>query len=102
MSRYCADCSAWLGADSPRYMTRCRSCFIAHKRAEADDLRNEVERLRAENSRLRLAPATAKPAIEPSMLRRLIQLCHPDRHAGSDAATVATTWLLSLRNGAAQ
>jgi hypothetical protein len=31
------------------------------------------------------------------MLLRLLQLCHPDRHNGSEAATIATRWLLSLR-----
>ena len=35
--------------------------------------------------------------IEPDMLRRLLQLCHPDRHAGSQAALLATQWLLQLR-----
>lgn len=30
-------------------------------------------------------------------LPRLIQLCHPDRHDGSAAATAVTQWLLELR-----
>lgn len=38
------------------------------------------------------------PPIDPAMLRRLIQLCHPDRHGGSEAATVATQYLLDLRS----
>lgn len=38
--------------------------------------------------------------IEPGMLRRLIQLCHPDKHAGSEAATLATQYLLKLRGAA--
>lgn len=45
-------------------------------------------------------PPTAAPAvaqIEPGMLRRLIQLCHPDRHANSEAANTATQYLLQLR-----
>ncbi len=42
------------------------------------------------------APAAPMP-IDPVMLRRLIQLCHPDRHGGSEAASVATTWLLKQR-----
>jgi hypothetical protein len=37
------------------------------------------------------------PTIEPTMLRRLIQLCHPDRHGGSEAATTATRYLLKMR-----
>lgn len=43
------------------------------------------------------APAPAAPAIPPDMLARLIRLCHPDRHGGSEAATVATQWLLEQR-----
>ena len=39
---------------------------------------------------------TAAP-IEQSMLRRLIQLCHPDKHGGSEAANTATRYLLALK-----
>ena len=35
--------------------------------------------------------------IEPDMLRRLVQLCHPDKHGGSEAANIATRYLLELR-----
>ncbi len=41
--------------------------------------------------------AAAGAGIEPEMLRRLIQLCHPDKHQGSEAATTATRYLLGLR-----
>jgi hypothetical protein len=37
------------------------------------------------------------PLPDPDMLRVLIQLCHPDRHDGSEAAKRATQWLLSLK-----
>ena len=43
----------------------------------------------------------AGAGIEPGMLRRLIQLCHPDKHQGSEAATTATAYLLAPRKGAA-
>ncbi len=46
--------------------------------------------------------ASPAGAIEPAMLRRLIQLCHPDKHHGSDAATTATRYLLALRSEAHQ
>ena len=39
-------------------------------------------------------PAAAIPA---DMLKRLIFLCHPDKHGDSKASTIATEWLLSLR-----
>ena len=39
------------------------------------------------------------PAPIPSdMLSRLIRLAHPDRHDNSEAANIATAWLLSQRN----
>jgi hypothetical protein len=42
-----------------------------------------------------LVPVTVGAGIEPAMLRRLIQLCHPDKHQGSEAAHIATRHLLS-------
>ena len=36
-------------------------------------------------------------AIPKDMMRRLLQLCHPDKHNGSETATRATEWLLSQR-----
>lgn len=47
--------------------------------------------------------STARPSqpagglIEKEMLRRLIQLCHPDKHNGSVAANTATQWLLKQK-----
>jgi hypothetical protein len=35
--------------------------------------------------------------IPKDMMRRLIQLVHPDKHNGSEAANTATQWLLSQR-----
>jgi len=39
-------------------------------------------------------------SISPSMemLRRLIQLCHPDKHQNSQASMLATQYLLSLKS----
>jgi len=42
----------------------------------------------------------AAPVIEPQMLRRLLQLAHPDRHGGSEASVLATRFLLGLRDAA--
>lgn len=46
--------------------------------------------------------AAAGAGIEPAMLRRLIQLCHPDKHGNSEAANTATRYLLALRSEARQ
>jgi len=43
---------------------------------------------------------TVVEPIEATMLKRLIQLCHPDRHGNSEASTTATRFLLQLRDAA--
>lgn len=37
------------------------------------------------------------PALDPARIRELLQLAHPDKHAGSPLATRVTSWLLSQR-----
>jgi len=44
-------------------------------------------------------PVMTNP-IEPGMLRRLIQLCHPDRHGNSEASNTATRYLLAMKGAA--
>jgi len=44
--------------------------------------------------------ATVVEPIEATMLKRLIQLCHPDRHGNSEASNTATQWLLQQRGAA--
>lgn len=46
------------------------------------------------------AKATSHPGIPADMLKRLIHLCHPDKHDGSKASTTATEWLLQQRGRA--
>jgi hypothetical protein len=58
----------------------CVSCYLARKGTPTE-------------------PAKAAP-IEPGMLRRLIQLCHPDRHGNSEASNTAARYLLALKGGA--
>ncbi|MCB1771731.1 MAG: hypothetical protein KDJ31_18845 [Candidatus Competibacteraceae bacterium] len=41
--------------------------------------------------------ASRRSVIPPGILRRLLWLCHPDRHGDSEAANTATVWLLSQR-----
>ncbi|MFZ4539366.1 hypothetical protein [Propionivibrio sp.] len=64
----------------------CLECYLDKKgkrRAEAE---------------IRYVKVAAEP-IEPTMLRRLLQCCHPDRHDGSEASRLATQWLLQQRGG---
>ena len=43
-------------------------------------------------------PPSPPQQIDAEMLRRLIYLCHPDKHSNSQASTVATDWLLKQRS----
>lgn len=45
------------------------------------------------------AAAPGPAPIEPTRIRQLLQLCHPDKHAGSSLANEVTGWLLELRKG---
>lgn len=79
----------------------------ANNGADADQLR----RLRDEINllRLKLSGYEANPThhqnttasslkMDAQRLDRLIRLCHPDKHDGSDIATETTQWLLAERN----
>lgn len=46
------------------------------------------------------APQPPRPSIDLDipMLRRLLQLCHPDKHANSESSQIATRYLLGLKD----
>ena len=46
---------------------------------------------------MRIAPQPTKPVLDSEQWRRLVQLCHPDKHGGSEAAVKATQWLQEVR-----
>ena len=74
----CPICEKSYFKDQP-WKRVCLTCYIENKKSTAPQT------------------ALATPQIEPSMLRRLIQLAHPDRHGNSEAANTATRYLLGLR-----
>lgn len=81
----CPTCNARTFLQDAPWKLQCVTCYLAHKG--------------------KTAPAADYPVmkpgpIEPGMLRRLIQLCHPDKHHGSEAATIATRYLLALKGAA--
>ena len=90
---HCRACFTPLPGE-PAWKTLCKSCFITAKKEEQEALREEVFSLRDQVAMLR---SRSQPAIDPSMLRTLVQLCHPDKHNGSEAANKATQWLLEQR-----
>lgn len=72
-------------------------------RAQAEKTRDELNaRLAAQTDRINSLLAMVKQLQQPSphlgkmpleVWRRLMQLCHPDKHGGSVAANSATQWL---------
>lgn len=81
----CPSCKARTFVQDQPWKLVCLACYLE---------RNPGKRRTPE-------PVPVVPAgIEPDMLRRLVQLCHPDRHGNSEAATTATRFLLALRSEA--
>jgi hypothetical protein len=64
--------------------------------AKINELESENRKLWAEVQRLRKLPQ-----LDGAMLKRLLQLSHPDKHGQSEASHTATLWLLSQRGNAA-
>ena len=80
-------------------LTPCPSCGVLYEKNQPWKLLCLRCYLKTKtDSGIRLVPGTP-PAIEPTMLKRLIQLCHPDRHQDSEASNKATAWLLAQRGG---
>jgi len=77
----CPSCGKSYVKDQP-WKRICLSCYLKGKGKSAPPARQ--------------LPAPALPC-DKAMLRRLLQLCHPDRHNGSESATIATRFLLQLR-----
>ncbi len=59
------------------------------------------DKANGEQSALAAPPASNTGCgIPADMLKRLIYLCHPDKHSGNKASTLATEWLLQQRGRA--
>ncbi len=79
MTAICANCGERFHRDVDEgWKKLCLRCWIATqppRPAKVDPIRDELR----------------------EHLRALLQLVHPDRHNGSQAATVETQWLLDVR-----
>jgi len=79
--------------------THCKACFIAEKKDEHQQLLNDVvywqTRCFKAETHLDLNPPAEQ--FDAGMIKRLIQLCHPDKHGGSDAAKTMTAELLKMK-----
>lgn len=76
----CPSCGKPYYQDQP-WKRVCLACYLNGKSKTASPART----------------APAAPPIEPGMLKRLVQLCHPDKHGNSAASNIATGYLLALK-----
>ena len=124
MRAQCIECGAGFHReDDEDWKTRCITCFKKSKRAElipvdskliaraqaaeerAAMLQWSLERLKQQIQSLerQLEEQRARrydSALDRELaehLPRLLMVCHPDKHGGSQAATKVTQWLLDVR-----
>lgn len=64
--------------------------------ARVQELSQELEKAK-NRRRKKAADDPPLPTPHKEMWRRLVQLCHPDRHGNSEASNAATRWLMEVR-----
>jgi len=104
---WCVDCGDELPAGDPYWKRRCLDCFKASKRLQGipppsltlQELMARYDalsvRLRETEEQLVLA-RTEMGVIDPTMLKLMISLCHPDKHNNSLQSNEVTRFLLRL------
>jgi hypothetical protein len=97
MIRTCDSCGTRFNDFGKSWKTLCLPCWKKGRAAMLEDLEAENAALLSENAVLRELLKLRPAPLGPDMLRLLTMLCHPDKHGGSQAATRATAYLLSLR-----
>jgi len=114
----CCDCGEdfWRG-DDETWKVRCLDCWKADKAAKESarhedraanksthaNHTNEKALLEAYwrgwNAHRELAESEPSPTFDKTRIRELLQLCHPDKHAGSALAAKVTQWLNEIKRG---
>lgn len=87
-------CGSTYYRDKP-WKTICIDCWKQYKRDE-----EALKWAQQQPKEIIKIVTVQAPPIEMDMIRRLLQLCHPDRHGNSQAATEATQYLLGLKRQA--
>lgn len=91
----CHDCGApfWRSPDE-HWKVRCLDCWKATKTKEKAQHEGRA------TSKHSSQESTA--SIDAARLRQLMQLCHPDKHGGSELANKVTQWLAEMKRGVAR
>jgi len=80
--------------DSP-WKKICLKCYLKKKKKEGTY--QEREKPETKKEYIYVNRPMYSPPIDPVMLKRLIQLCHPDKWNNSVASQEATKWLLEQK-----
>jgi hypothetical protein len=103
---WCCDCGqAFMRSEDQRWKVRCWDCWKEWKAREEGGAppprsphSRRSERLKiAADYRALYEQMLIDTLPDKRMLRRLLQLCHPQRHGNSAASLEATHWLLELK-----
>ena len=93
----CTVCGAYAGEEAWRKL--CKRCYAKKKKAEESagkPHKTDYEML-WRDAIGRLNQQQQATSINEDLLKRLIMLCHPDKHGGSVVAEDVTKQLLSIR-----
>ena len=101
IQRACVDCGETFTAKAT-WQTLCRDCYLDRKNDERQQLAAALDlvatlRRELDAKRFELSRRPIERTIPLEQWRRLVQLCHPDRHGNSEAANQATRWLMEVR-----
>lgn len=96
MRRKCIDCHTVFDDGGYSWKVRCIDCFKVHKRREeGGNYRNHY----------RPPPPPPRPARDPDVawlrenVKKIIQLCHPDKHGNSEVSNDITKKLIAIYKG---
>ena len=67
-------------------------------RLQAQDAMNDARLAEMRMFEVQRTRSDSAPKFDDTTLRKLISLCHPDRHNGKQSAQEMTTMLIEMRN----
>ncbi|MBK6278762.1 MAG: hypothetical protein IPF57_11805 [Gammaproteobacteria bacterium] len=95
----CTDCGAWFAREAGEtWKVRCLDCWKASKAAREGGTCHEGAMCRrCYEAGVAAGRSITATVLDKVRLRELIQLAHPDKHAGSALAVRVTAWLNDQR-----
>jgi hypothetical protein len=72
---------------------------VSRMQAQIERLAKELKDSQAHERMARRSAADSAAGMDKVMVRRLIQLVHPDKHGNSEASNKATQWLTKILSG---